>query len=642
MGWRIIACLGLVCVGAAGDRQAPPAAPSGVGIRPADPKPVGASVARTDPVVIADCRLAELERQEIPSQRDGVLLAACTEPRPGEEIPADRIVRVRVGDQERRYRRLREGDRVEAGQLVALLDDRLARDTCAIKQSQVALAQAEWEAAEKARDEAKERYLRQLKLRSSAGGSATSEEDVGGAQLAWYRNHYDAVSKREAIALAQVELRGAQTVLGMYEIRAAIPGVVKRIHKQPGEAVRSLEPVVEVRNPQRLRAEGLVGVEEMGRLRPGMKVFLEPVQRQAPGQRLDGHLREITGVAVAAGRGGPEMVSASEDGTIRVWDRSTGRERRVLRHPSAVRSVACTPPGAPANLCLAGTADGSAWLWNLESTSAQPARELRGPHQGAVTSVAFAPCGKTCATAGDDHAICLWDVATAALRYRLPAGHLGPVTWLRFAGPSRLVSAGKDNTLRVWALGAEGGSLETTLAHRSGDVPHLDVSPDGRRVLFDQGSALHALAIDGGATEAVLRLPPGAAGFTTLAMFSPDGKRVLTAGGVGGKLRLWSAPTAGRWQPACELVPPDHAPPVCAAFAPDGSFLVAGTRDRRVLVWDLSHRQTLNRRYPGVLTLVEQSVDVNAEQVRIWAEVSDPEGQLVPGTAATLVIHPGE
>ena len=107
-----------------------------------------------DPIVISDCRLAVIERQEVPSQRDGVLLYICTDIKPGEQVAPDRVAIIKVADQEKRYRRLKEGDVVEAGQLLGLLDDRLARDDWAIKKSQIAMNEAGLAAAERAREEA--------------------------------------------------------------------------------------------------------------------------------------------------------------------------------------------------------------------------------------------------------------------------------------------------------------------------------------------------------------------------------------------------------------------------------------------------------------------------------------------------------
>jgi WD40 repeat protein len=368
---------------------------------------------------------------------------------------------------------------------------------------------------------------------------------------------------------------------------------------------------------------------------------IEPLQARGPEQTLSGHLQEITAVAVGGRPDSPIIASASEDGTVRLWDRATRRERRVLRHPAAVRALACTPAGAPGNWCLSAAADGVARLWDLDKDSQTPLRQLQGPHHGALTYVAFGPDGQICATGGDDCQVCLWDTLTGKLRYCLPAGHRGPITWLQFTPQARLVSAGADNTLRLWALGQHGGRLETTLEHRSGDVSSLDVSLDGKRLLFDEGKTLRLLSLPDCLTEDVLQNVSGAANFTTLARFSPDAGLVLTAGLPEGRMQLWRVATAGtRAHELCQLVGPGHAPATCAAFAPDGSFVVAGTRDRQLLVWSIPAREEVERQVTAEVTLIERSVEPTAGQVRVWAELPNPDGRLLPGTTVTMVIYP--
>jgi multidrug efflux pump subunit AcrA (membrane-fusion protein) len=41
----------------------------------------------------------------------------------------------------------------------------------------------------------------------------------------------------------------------------------------------------------------------------------------------------------------------------------------------------------------------------------------------------------------------------------------------------------------------------------------------------------------------------------------------------------------------------------------------------------------------GEVTLIEQAVETTTRQVRIWAELPNPEGRLLPGTTVTMVIE---
>src|SRR5207248_2875134 len=75
---------------------------------------------------------------------------------------------------------------------------------------------------------------------------------------------------------------------------------------------------------------------------------------------------------------------------------------------------------------------------------------------------------------------------------------------------------------------------------------------------------------------------------TSLALFSPDGKMVLTAAGEN-RTQLWTNPagmTRGRATELRQYVWNDGAS-TCVAFDPQGQFAVTGTRDRSVLVWAL-------------------------------------------------------
>jgi WD40 repeat protein len=427
----------------------------------------------------------------------------------------------------------------------------------------------------------------------------------------------------------------------MYQVRSTISGVIKTIYKQPGEAVKSLEPIVQLHNLTRLQAEGLVDVQHWSRLRKGMRVVLEPTQVEGPEQVLLGHLQAITSVVVSKDPDNPAIVSASEDGTVRVWDRATRHERRVLRHPAAVRALDCTGPATQVNWCLSGAADGIARLWDLGGNAQAPLREFKGQHHGALTCVAFSPDARLCATGGEDREICLWDTVTGQLRYRLPSSHRGAITSLQFTPQAQLVSAGCDNTLRLWALGQHAAHLETTLDCRSGDVTSLGVSRDGKHALFDQGKMLRLLSLPDCVTESVLQTSSGPTHFTTFALFSPDARSILTAGASEGRLQLWRAPSVTqRGHELCQLVSPERSPATCAAFAPDGSFVVTGTRDRQVLVWPVPTPEEMERQVTAEVTLIERAMESTAGQVRIWAELPNLDGRLLPGTTVTMVIYP--
>jgi hypothetical protein len=182
----------------------------------------------------------------VPAQRDGVLLFLATEIKAGEEVPADRVIRIKVGKETKTYRRLKQGDTVEPEQLLGRIDDRLAQDECAIREGKVAIAQAEYLAACKTRDEAEARYNTQQRL-MGAGVKVGPAEDLRAAKLLWETKRYEAQAKEKAVEVAKIELAQAKTIVQMHEIRSPVHGVIKSIARYPGESVRNLETVLVIR-----------------------------------------------------------------------------------------------------------------------------------------------------------------------------------------------------------------------------------------------------------------------------------------------------------------------------------------------------------------------------------------------------------
>lgn len=452
-----------------------------------------------DPIVIPECRLTALHKEDVPAQREGVLWVIGTEAKEGEDVPPDRLI-VREG---KKYRRLERGDEVKKDQMLALLDDQLARADLLIKQAKIVVAQKDALTSEATRDEAKERYTTQLRLQEKG---ATSAEEVRGAKLTWTKFLLETESKREAVNQAKAEAEQAQKIVDQHVVRSSIDGRVKDIFKEIGEAVKatpSFEPLFQLYDPSTLRAMGQVDLQYVGQLRTGMKAVVEASQPQGQAKTWRGHLQQINAVAAGKGKGRSLVVSGSDDATVRVWDRdSTSRgELFIFHHHSPVRAVACTPKDAAASWCVSATADGKAFVWDLDNLSDKPLHVLEDAngHHGAITCVAFSPDGKWCATGGEDREICLWDAGAGKLAYRLPTRHGGPITSVQFTPQSQLVSTAKDYTLRVWELGERGGrQVGEPFGSRSGEVARLGVSSDGKQFLFDRGKTMQVLSLPRG------------------------------------------------------------------------------------------------------------------------------------------------
>ena len=107
---------------------------------------------------------------------------------------------------------------------------------------------------------------------------------------------------------------------------------------------------------------------------------------------------------------GTLIATASQDGTVRIWD-ADGTEKFVYRgHEDAVRDVSWHPDGT--TLASAGD-DGTVRIWSRKSESAV----VLADHEAPVNAVAWNPSGKLLASGCENKTI----------RYWTAAGNPGPV-----------------------------------------------------------------------------------------------------------------------------------------------------------------------------------------------------------------------
>src|SRR5579859_241662 len=93
---------------------------------------------------------------------------------------------------------------------------------------------------------------------------------------------------------------------------------------------------------------------------------------------------------------------------------SSGNVQYFTGHTGSINSVAFSPDG---KLVLTGSADGSARLWQWDTTASSAGKQIAAFSTPAgnigVNSVAFSPDGKLVLTGGTDGVVRLWE-ATAA------------------------------------------------------------------------------------------------------------------------------------------------------------------------------------------------------------------------------------
>jgi WD40 repeat protein len=206
---------------------------------------------------------------------------------------------------------------------------------------------------------------------------------------------------------------------------------------------------------------------------------------------------------------------------------------------------------------------------------------------GFITDVAFSPDGKLLAASGNQSRINIWDFTNRTVRYYFE-GHLGWVNALAFSPDGNgLISAGSDGTIRVWDIPSQ---KPAGIFRDPEDRQVLSVAfaPDGKFILSTTGEELKIWSSEASSPAAVVETHQ-LWGWPAL---SPDGKRLVTIGGIGAGEHYSESESAKVWDVASKqqrfYLVHKNRQPLPPAFSPDGKFFVVGGEDpdRVVGVWE--------------------------------------------------------
>jgi WD40 repeat protein/beta-lactamase regulating signal transducer with metallopeptidase domain len=317
---------------------------------------------------------------------------------------------------------------------------------------------------------------------------------------------------------------------------------------------------------------------------------------------------------------GKTLVTAGQDGTVRLWDVATGKEiRRFARpgpspdRPAPVRPPALgggalpavpAPPARPNPAKPGDDAKAKAEAEvkaKLEAARAQLEAAALQRRQGAGGvngfAVALSPDGKTLAVAGGAMVVQLYDVESGAEGRKLSGASTG-TTALAFSPDGKaLAGRAADGGTAVWDV--ESGAVrfrlrgparpndpqaQVVVLRGGGSSPGLTFTPDGKAVVV-----VSAEVKDGALTSTVkfwdvttgqeVRELKGPLGNVSALAISPDGKVLVYTSGP--TARAFDA-TMGDELYEFRLT----GPPLGLVFSPDGKRLVVTGRNQQARVHD--------------------------------------------------------
>ena len=283
-----------------------------------------------------------------------------------------------------------------------------------------------------------------------------------------------------------------------------------------------------------------------------------PLRVLPEAQILGGHSGDVT--AVAWSPDATHILTASSDGTARIWDAATGDNTLTLNHTKPVTAVAWSPDGRH---ILTGSQDGTARAWDAATGD----NTLTLAHTDWVTAVAWSPDGRHILTASRDGTARAWDATTGANTLTLTHDRtVNAVAWSPDA--THILTASRDDTARIWD--AATGANTLTLA-RTDWVTAVAWSPDATHILTASRDvttrAWDATTGDNTLTLTLTHTKP-----VTAVAWSPDATHILTASSDG-TTRIWDATTGEQVRFFITALPEGE----CAVLTPDHTTVIGAS-----------------------------------------------------------------
>ncbi len=321
---------------------------------------------------------------------------------------------------------------------------------------------------------------------------------------------------------------------------------------------------------------------------------------------LNGHENIVNSASFSPD--GHLVVTASQDGTVRLWDSSTGQARGpVWKHGGNVSLAVFSSDG---RLVLSGSEDCTARIWEVPSE--KEVAVLRG-HTDNITQVCFLPGDRQVVTASDDRTARIWSTATgqeirkiygpddqidfsafsADGQLIVVATQTGPVTILDvikgqelarlqvnrgqirdavFSLDNRvLIVSSRNDEVQVWQI----DSGQKMAAFYEPDVRRLTISPHEQK--FAMVTGLGPVWTRG---KFMLK---GHNGQVNSAAFSSDGQQILTAGDDW-TARVWDAVSGQQ----LALLQGHEDKVTSAEYSPNGQWVVTASWDHTARIWQVA------------------------------------------------------
>jgi len=159
---------------------------------------------------------------------------------------------------------------------------------------------------------------------------------------------------------------------------------------------------------------------------------------------------------------------------MKIFDSVSGEQiHSIKKHSDWLMTLAYSPDGV---LLASGGRGGDLFVWEAET--AIEFYNLIG-HSNAVTSISWRPDSNVLASASEDGSVILWEMSEGKQIKKWNA-HSGGVLSVNYAPDGRLVTAGRDKTIKIWKAD---GTQERSIAASDAIVMSSVFTHDSKRVV---------------------------------------------------------------------------------------------------------------------------------------------------------------
>jgi len=310
---------------------------------------------------------------------------------------------------------------------------------------------------------------------------------------------------------------------------------------------------------------------------------------------------------------GHELVSVSDDKTIRIWTVSPDGRRAALARTmrghigdgraGTLATAALSPPDTAGRQhwlavggLLAGTPE-EKYAVRLHDYATGEIKGLLCGHHDMILALAFSPSGRWLASAGKDATIRLWDLAAPTPAPVVLSGHTDHIYDLAWsAAGDRLASASYDRTVGIWnteQLAQGQVTLVSRLRGHDDRVQTVAFHPSG--TVLASGGIDQTIWLWQARDGASLGVLAKAQHKISALSFAPDGRGVLAgnfAPPLPDRLTLFAYPSGK----------PDHVFTghhnlvLATAFHPGGQWVATGGGEQKeILLWQARTGEVLAR-----------------------------------------------